>query len=89
MSRIKSGHTISKERIMTHSGTWAAVDKIAATLGLSCSGLAKKCGMDPTAFNKSKRFSKYGKPHWPSGNTLSKIAAVAHLSPEEFGRIMR
>ena len=54
---------------MTHSGTWAAVDKIAATLGLSCSGLAKKCGMDPTAFNKSKRFSKYGKPHWPSGNT--------------------
>ena len=74
---------------MTHNGIWAAVDKIAAKQGLSCSGLARACGMDPTAFNKSKRISKYGKPHWPSGNTLAKIASVAHLSPEEFGRIIR
>ena len=46
---------------MTHNGIWAAVDKIAAKQGLSCSGLARACGMDPTAFNKSKRISK----HWP------------------------
>lgn len=57
---------------MTHHNIWAAVDKIADKMGLSISGLAKACGMDPTAFNKSKRTSKYGKPHWPSGNTLSK-----------------
>ena len=74
---------------MTHIGIRNAIDKIAEKMGVSCSGLAKLCGMDPTAFNKSKRVSKYGKPHWPSGNTLSKIASVAHMSPEEFGRIIR
>ncbi len=73
---------------MTHNNIWSAVDRIAARMGLSCSGLARACGMDPTAFNKSKRISKYGKPHWPSGNTLSKIVSVAKLSPEEFGRIL-
>ena len=30
---------------MTHNGIWAAVDKIAARQGLSCSGLARACGM--------------------------------------------
>lgn len=65
-----------------------AIDQIAVQKGLSCSGLAKACGLDPTAFNKSKRVSKYGKPHWPSGNTLSKVAAFAKLSPEEFGRFV-
>ena len=74
---------------MTHSHVWAAIDKIAAQMGLSSSGLAKACGLDPTAFNKSKRISKYGKPHWPSGNTLSKIAEFAKLSPEEFGKYIR
>lgn len=73
---------------MTHSHIWAAIDQIAVQKGLSCSGLAKACGLDPTAFNKSKRVSKYGKPHWPSGNTLSKVAAFAKLSPEEFGRFV-
>ena len=74
---------------MTHNGIWTAIDKIAEKLGVSCSGLAKLCGMDPTACNKSKRISKYGKPHWPSGNTIAKIASVAKMTPEEFGRFVR
>lgn len=73
---------------MTHNNIWTAIDKIANKMGLSCSGLAQRCGMDPTAFNKSKRVSKYGKPHWPSVSTISKIANAAHLTPEEFGRFM-
>lgn len=73
---------------MTPKDVWSAVDRIAEKMGLSCSGLAKACGMSPTAFNKSKRVSRYGKPHWPSGNTLYKIASFAKLSPEEFGRIV-
>ncbi len=74
---------------MTHSNIWRAIDKIALKMGMSCSGLARACGMDATAFNKSKRISKYGKLHWPSFSTISKIANVANLSPEEFGKFMR
>ena len=74
---------------MTHKHIWAAIDKIALKMGMTCSGLALACGMDPTAFNKSKRISKYGKPHWPSVNTISKITSVAHITHEEFGRIVR
>ncbi len=74
---------------MTHSNIWAAIDTVAAKMGITCSCLAKLCGMNPTAFNKSKRVSKYGKPHWPSVSTISKITSVAHITPEEFGRIVR
>lgn len=72
---------------MTHSGVWSKIDKIAATMGLSCSGLAKVCGLDPTAFNKSKRWTQYGKPRWPSANTLAKVISAAGMSDDEFFRI--
>ncbi len=69
---------------MTHDGTWAAFDKIAARLGLSVSGLAKGCGLDATAFNKSKRWTRYGKPRWPSTGTVAKVIAYANITAEEF-----
>lgn len=56
-------------------------------MGLSCSGLAKVCGLDPTAFNKSKRWTQYGKPRWPSANTLAKVISAAGMSDDEFFRI--
>ncbi len=62
---------------MTHSGMWHAIDRLAALMGLSCSGLAKACGLDPTTFNKSKRWSRDGKPRWLSMNTIAKVIAVA------------
>ena len=73
---------------MNHATIWAAIDRVAIRLRMTRSGLARHCGMDATAFNKSKRFDKYGKPHWPSCITLSKVMLFAHLSPEEFGRII-
>lgn len=78
-----------KGRIMNHASVWAAVDYVAASNGLSRSGLARACGLDATAFNKSKRIDKYGKLHWPSCITIAKIISFAHISPEEFGRIIR
>ena len=71
---------------MNHATIWAAIDRVAIRLRMTRSGLARHCGMDATAFNKSKRFDKYGKPHWPSCITVSKVMLFAHLSPEEFGR---
>jgi hypothetical protein len=41
--------------MLTHADIWNAVDRLAARAGLSASGLAKKAGLDPTTFNKSKR----------------------------------
>lgn len=72
---------------MTHSSVWDKIDKIAAQLGMSSSGLAKACGLDPTAFNKSKRQTRYGKPRWPNGSTLSKVIEVAGMTDAEFFRL--
>ncbi len=69
---------------MTHASIWMAIDKLAAIQGKSCSGLAKSCGLDATAFNKSKRWTPYGKPRWPSGNTISKLIQVSGMTDEEF-----
>ena len=47
---------------MTHQDIWQAIDTFAFQQNMSCSGLAKFSGLNPTTFNKSKRWSKYGHP---------------------------
>lgn len=69
---------------MTHNSIWDKIDKLAKSRGMSVSGLAKACGLDPTAFNKSKRWTKYGKPRWPNGNTISKVISTTGISDSEF-----
>ena len=51
---------------------------------LSASGLAKRAGLDSTAFNKSKRQSSDGRPRWPSTESLAKIMEATGASLEEF-----
>ena len=58
---------------MTHADVWFAIDSFAKDHNVSCSGLAKRSGLDATTFNKSKRYSKYGQPRWPSTNSIAKI----------------
>ena len=48
---------VAQRSMLTHSDIWNAVDRLAARAGLSASGLAKKAGLDPTTFNKSKRIT--------------------------------
>mgnify|MGYP006904091867 FL=1 len=43
-----------------HTAVWAAIDRIAERRGLTSSGLARLSGLDKTAFNLSKRTSRYG-----------------------------
>ena len=69
---------------MTHSDVWGAIDKFANTYNMSCSGLAKHCGLDPTSFNKSKRWSKYGQPRWPSTSSIAKILESTGTNINEF-----
>ncbi|MDP6345684.1 MAG: helix-turn-helix transcriptional regulator [Alphaproteobacteria bacterium] len=59
--------------MLTHKSIWAAIDALAAEHGLSVSGLARRSGLDPTTFNKSKRVSRDEKPRWPSTESVAKI----------------
>ena len=61
-----------ENKMFNHGEIWIAIDRLANVMGYSTSGLAKKAGLDPTAFNKSKRMSPEGKPRWPSTESLSK-----------------
>ena len=69
---------------MTHSQIWHAIDMFAQEHGLSCSGLARRCGLDPTTFNKSKRLSVFGQPRWPTMSSISKILTATGASAQDF-----
>lgn len=69
---------------MNHYQIWHAIDLFANAHGLSCSALAKRSGLDPTTFNKSKRFSKYEQPRWPSTSSIAKIIAATNATPQDF-----
>jgi phage repressor protein C with HTH and peptisase S24 domain len=58
---------------MRHDDIWRAIDALAAEHGLTASGLARKAGLDPTTFNRSKRVTGEGKPRWPSTESVSKV----------------
>ena len=73
-----------RDNKMTHYQIWHAIEEFAKAHGMSCSGLAKHSGLDPTTFNKSKRFSKYQQPRWPSTYSISKIIAGTGSKPEDF-----
>jgi len=47
---------MSKDQAEVHSNIWLAIEKVAAMNNLSVPALAKKCGLDATAFNKGKRY---------------------------------
>jgi len=59
--------------MLSHSQVWTAIDQLAARYGMTPSGLAKKAGLDPTTFNKSKRKSPDGRLRWPSTESIAKI----------------
>lgn len=70
--------------MLSHDRIWAAIDALAARNALSASGLARKAGLDSTAFNKSKRTSADGRPRWPSTESLAKIIDATGASLDEF-----
>ncbi|MBO5946665.1 MAG: helix-turn-helix transcriptional regulator [Alphaproteobacteria bacterium] len=69
---------------MTHNDVWYAIDIFAKEHKMTCSGLAKYSGLDPTSFNKSKRWSKYGQPRWPSTGSIAKILNATGASLSDF-----
>jgi phage repressor protein C with HTH and peptisase S24 domain len=74
--------------MLTHAQIWGALDRLAARAGLSASGLAKKAGLDPTTFNKSKRITPDGRPRWPSTESVAKSLAATGCSVESFVQLI-
>lgn len=74
--------------MLRHSEIWRALDRLAAKNGWSASGLARRAGLDPTAFNKSKRKSPTGKPRWPSTESVAKCLTATNESLSGFLALM-
>src|SRR5262245_32331815 len=70
--------------MMTHATIWHALTRLASRSGLSASGLAKKAGLDPTTFNRSKRITQDGRARWPSTESVAKALAATGTSIETF-----
>ncbi|MFN3628391.1 MAG: helix-turn-helix transcriptional regulator, partial [Parvibaculum sp.] len=70
--------------MLTHSQIWNAIDRLAARSKLTASGLAKKSGLDPTTFNKSKRITPEGRPRWPSTESVAKALAATNTKVDTF-----
>ena len=76
------------QRILTHGQVWTALDRLAERAGMSPSGLAKRSGLDPTTFNKSKRITADGRERWPSTESVSKALAATNSSIDTFVQLI-
>src|SRR4051812_33025109 len=74
--------------MLTHAQIWNALDRLAARAGLSASGLAKRAGLDPTTFNKSKRITPEGRARWPSTESVAKSLAATGTSIDTFVQLI-
>jgi phage repressor protein C with HTH and peptisase S24 domain len=75
-------------RLLTHEQVWTALDRLAERAGLSASGLAKKSGLDPTTFNKSKRVTSDGRERWPSTESVAKALAATNSTIDTFVQLI-
>jgi phage repressor protein C with HTH and peptisase S24 domain len=80
--------TQKASRILTHEQIWGALDRLADRAGLSASGLARKSGLDPTTFNKSKRITADGRERWPSTESVAKALAATGNSIDSFVQLI-
>ena len=75
---------------MRHKDIWRGIDQLAAHHGLTPSGLARRAGLDPTAFNPSKREGDRVVAKTTGGEVMAKVLerknsrtiALASLNPD-------
>jgi len=84
--KFADSHRLVQENrpMLKHADVWRAIDRLAQEHGMSPSGLARKAGLDPTTFNKSKRITREGRPRWPSTESISKILAATESTLAQF-----
>jgi phage repressor protein C with HTH and peptisase S24 domain len=75
-------------RMLTHAQVWTAIDRLAERAGMTASALAKRSGLDPTTFNKSKRITSEGRERWPSTESVAKALAATNSSIDTFVQLI-
>ncbi len=70
--------------MLSHAQIWAALDALGERYGLSASALARKAGLDPTTFNRSKRQTPSGHLRWPSTELIAKVLQATGATLDEF-----
>lgn len=70
--------------MLSHRQIWTAIDKLAENNELSTSGLARRAGLDPTTFNRSKRIATDGRQRWPSTESIAKILDATGTTLHDF-----
>lgn len=70
--------------MLSHQQIWQAIDGLATSRGMSASGLARRAGLDPTTFNRSKRTAVDGRLRWPSTESLAKVLDATGATLQEF-----
>lgn len=76
--------TPAPSAMLTHAQIWDAIDALAARAGTSPSGLAKRAGLDPTTFNRSKRITPDHRQRWPSTESVAKCLAATNTTIDQF-----
>jgi phage repressor protein C with HTH and peptisase S24 domain len=76
------------QRPLTHEQIWTALDRLAGRSGISPSMLARRSGLDPTTFNKSKRVTPDGRERWPSTESVAKALAATNTSIDAFVQLI-
>ncbi len=74
--------------MVKHADIWSAIDRLAKHSQLSASGLARRAGLDPTTFNKSKRITKEGHERWPSMESVVKAIEAAQVTIHTFADLI-
>lgn len=72
----------------SHDRIWSAIDAIAARHGLTVSGLARRAGLDATAFNRSKRIGIGGRLRWPTTESIAKVLEATGTSPDLLAQLL-
>lgn len=70
--------------MLSHETIWSAIDRLAEQNHLTPSGLARRAGLDPTSFNKSKRIGPDGRMRWPSTESIAKVLEATQSSLGSF-----
>jgi len=73
---------------LDHSSVWFAIDQLARRNRLSPSALARRAGLDPTTFNKSKRIGGNGKERWPSMESVAKVLMATGNTFDDFAGLI-
>ena len=70
--------------MLSHDQIWTAIDRLAERHDMTPSGLARRAGLDPTTFNRSKRTAGDGRPRWPSTESIAKILEATKSEIDDF-----